>query len=182
MNIRCVVLPLLLAGCTAMTPYKAPFEGPRAQIKSELSTHDSYNEWLSVSVSTDHECLEGRVGTPSKEAALFAVHSTTSRPDGYVDIAANQPLHLIVSGLASAGRRCVIEFNTEFAAQGRYLLKGGIADTDSGWCRVEVINADIGASQAKFETPTQVTPAPTESHSWRQFMAHQGCFLPSAEH
>jgi hypothetical protein len=33
MNIRCVVLPLLLAGCTAMTPYKAPLEGPRAQIK-----------------------------------------------------------------------------------------------------------------------------------------------------
>ena len=71
-----------------------------------------------------------------QETALFAVHGTTSRPKGYVDIAANQALHLIVSGLASAGRRCVIEFNTEFAAQGRYLLKGGIADSDSGWCRV----------------------------------------------
>lgn len=181
MKIHCVVLPLLLAGCTAMAPYKAPLDGPRAQVKSELSTHDSYNEGLSVSVSTDHECLEGRVGTPSQETALFAVHGTTSRPDGYVDIAANQALHLIVSGLASAGRRCVIEFNTEFAVQGRYLLKGGIADSDSGWCRVEVINADTGASLVKFETPTQVTPAPTERYSWRQFMAHQGCFLPSIE-
>jgi len=117
-----------------------------------------------------------------QETALFAVHGTTSRPKGYVDIAANQALHLIVSGLASAGRRCVIEFNTEFAAQGRYLLKGGIADSDSGWCRVEVINADTGASLVKFETPPQVTPAPTERYSWRQFMAHQGCFLPSIEH
>ncbi|NMZ91103.1 hypothetical protein HBR95_06215 [Pseudomonas panacis] len=165
-----------------MTPYKAPLEGPRAQLKSELSTHASYNEWLSVSVSTDHECLQGRVGAPSKETALFSVHSSTSRPDGYVDIAADQPLHLIVSGLASAGRRCVIEFNTQFAAQGRYLLKGGIADADSGWCRVKVINADTGAALAEFETPTQVTPDPTESPSWRQFMARQGCFLAPAEH
>ncbi|NVZ19441.1 hypothetical protein [Pseudomonas costantinii] len=182
MKIRCIALPLLLAGCVPLTPYKAPVEGPLAQIKSELSTHDSYNEWLSVRVSTDVDCLEGRQATRNKETALFSVHSTTSRPAGYVDIAANQPLHLVMGGLASADQRCTIEFVTEFAAGRRYVLKGGIVDTASAHgrlCRIDVVNADTGTSLVQFETPTQVTPAPTESYARRQFMAHQGCYVPS---
>lgn len=174
----CLASLVLIAGCAPYQHYAAPAQGPRAQIKSELYTPNSYNALLSVSVSTDADCRLGRQAARGKETELFSVYNATPRPPGYQQIAANTPLHLVLQGSANAGRVCTLEFISAFAANERYLLKGGLLD-NGGLCRIDVVNADTGTSLARFETPTQVPPASTESHSWRQLMNQKGCYLPS---
>ena len=169
-----------MAGCAAYQHYSPPIQGPHAQIKSELYTPNSYNNLLSVSLSSDTGCRLGRQAGWGKESQLFSVYNATPRPPGYQAVAANTPLHLVMQGTASAGRGCVIEFITSFAADERYLLKGGIINND-GLCRVDVVNADTGASLARFETPTQVPPTATEPYARRQLMDQQGCFLPTTD-
>lgn len=176
----CLASLVLIASCAPYQHYAAPVQGPRAQIKSELYTPNSYNYLLSVGVSTDTDCRLGRQAARGKETELFSVYNATPRPQGLQEIAANTPLHLVLQGSASAGRVCTLEFITEFAANGRYLLKGGMLE-NGGLCRIEVVNADTGASLAQFETPTQVPPASTESYSWRQLMDQKGCYLPSSD-
>ncbi|RWW91123.1 hypothetical protein BHE74_00000274 [Ensete ventricosum] len=163
--------PTSLLVCAPYQHYAAPVQGPRAQIKSELYTPNSYNYLLSVGVSTDTDCRLGRQAARGKETELFSVYNATPRPQGFQEIAANTPLHLVLQGSASAGRVCTLEFITEFAANGRYLLKGGMLE-NGGLCRIEVVNADTGASLAQFETQTQVPPASTD----RRFLHESGTY------
>lgn len=176
----CLASLLLMAGCTPYQLYSPPAQGPRAQIKSELYTPNSYNNLLAVGLSTDTGCRLGRQAGRGKESQLFSVYNATPRPAGYQAIAADTPLHLVMQGTASAGRGCVIEFITSFAADGHYLLKGGIIDHDE-LCRIDVVNADTGVSLARFETPTQVPPAASEPYARRQLMDQQGCYLPTTD-
>ena len=171
---------LLLGGCAPYQHYAAPAQGPHAQIKSELYTPNRYDYLLSVAVSTDTGCRLGRPAGRGKETELFFVYNATPRPAGYQAIAANTPLHLVLHGSANSGRLCTLEFITELAENGRYLLKGGVPDKGE-LCRIEVVNADTGASLAQFETPTQVPPAATEAYSWRQLMDQRGCYLPATD-
>lgn len=176
----CLASLLLMAGCAPYQHYYPPAQGPRAQIKSELYTPNSYNNSLSVSLSSDTGCRLGRQAGWGKETQLFSVYNATPRPPGYQAIAANTPLHLVMQATASTGRGCMIEFVTSFAADGRYLLKGGIINNDA-LCRIDVVNADTGVSLVQFETPTQVPPAATEPSARRQLMDQQGCYLPTTD-
>lgn len=153
MQMKCLsILSLLaLAGCSHTPPYVVPAGAPQAQIRSELQSGENYRNGVTLREANTTACKYGRTVSIKTGAPLFSVYKNASTPDGFIAIEAGRPLHLVLSGSASANRSCSIGFVSEFKPGGHYVLKGGLID-DGTWrsgCHVVIFDQDSGLPVAK---------------------------------
>ena len=140
------VLLLLTAGCVQVQQYTPPPGVPQAQIRSEMDALSNYRNYLTLTEAPIVGCKYGRTVVVKPGRQLFAVRDKTSRPAGFIPVEAAKPLHWVVDGSANAGRSCRIEFVSEFAPGGRYVIKGGIIENPETYdsCQVKIFSEDTG--------------------------------------
>ena len=150
------VLVLLTAGCVQVQQYTPPPGVPQAQIRSEMDALSNYRNYLTLTEAPIVGCKYGRTVSVKPGRQLFAVRDKTSRPAGFIPVEAAKPIHLVVDGAANAGRRCKIEFISEFAPAARYVIKGGIVESPETYdsCQVKIFNEDTGAPLLMLEPST----------------------------
>lgn len=113
----------VLAGCATPIPYQLPQGVPVALIKSDISGAYGMNDSLDINV------LEGQCRGAITRKRLFAIHNSVSKPAGYVQVPANQPIRLQYSEGLAGGRWCSVTVETVLEEGKTYSLKGGLSYT-----------------------------------------------------
>ena len=150
------VLLLMTAGCAQVQNYAPPPGAPQALIRSEMDALSNYRNYLTLTEAPIFGCKFGRTVAVKPGRQLFAVRDKTSRPAGFIPVEAVKPIHLVVDGAANAGRRCKIEFVSEFVPGARYVIKGGIIESPETYdsCQVKIFDEDSGVPLPMVEPST----------------------------
>jgi len=130
--------------CASPLPkYVAQESAAIASLKSDIDGAYSHNDSIDIYVS-EGTCSKG------KNASLFSVRKSKSVPEGFVKVAANRPLGLRYSEIASGGRTCNVTVEVNLKEGKSYSLVGGFdyksgpipTFSDTRMCRFGVQNTE----------------------------------------
>lgn len=123
--ITSLILPILF-GCASQTnKYVVSERAATANLRSVISGADSRHQSIDIYAS------EGTCDIAPLRGKLFQIKKSKSDPEGFVKVAANQPLRLQYVEDASGGRTCNIVLEVNLEEGKSYSLVGGF-DYESG--------------------------------------------------
>jgi hypothetical protein len=109
------IVTALLSGC-ATAPYVIPEGASFANLKNTISGTQNYRESIDIGIVDPEKKIPAR---------LFYIYKSTSKPEGYVKVPANEPLQLYYDETASGGRSCKITIQVRLEEGKNYVLVGG---------------------------------------------------------
>lgn len=117
--ITSLMLPILFGCASQLSKYVVSEGAATANLRSVISGADSRHDSIDIYAS------EGTCDAATGRGTLFHIKKSKSDPDGFVKVAANQPLRLQYREDISGGRACSITLEVNFEEGKSYSLVGG---------------------------------------------------------